>query len=117
MIRLGALTAGALFAAQAWSQIIIPPSIDPGAIQQRDLDEKRRREELERLQRKPITDPLKKPEVEKPAVKAAPDAVRFLVREIQFTPSEILSRDELEAIAQEYRGKQLSFADLQQLAD
>ena len=102
-----------MLAAQALAQVPLPPVLDPG-VQMRE--EERRREELERLQRKPVTDPLKKPEPEKPAVKAAPDAVRFQVREIEITPSEILTREELEGIARDYRGKELSLADLQQLA-
>lgn len=117
MIRPAALAAGIVLAAQAGAQVPLPPAIDPGAIQQRQIDEERRRQELERLQRKPVTQPLKQPEAEKPAVKAGPDAVRFLVRNIEFTSSEILSKDELEGIARDYRGRELTFADLQQLAE
>ena len=117
MIRPAALAAGIMLAARAWGQVPLPPTIDPGAIQQRQIDEERRRQELERLRSKPVTDPLKRPEVEKPAVKAAPDAVRFLVREIEFTPSAILGNDELDSVARDFRGKELTFADLQQLAE
>jgi hemolysin activation/secretion protein len=114
MIRLAALAAGALLAGQAVAQL--PPAIDPGAIQQQRIEEERRRQELERLQRKPVTDPLKREDAVKPAVKPAPDAVRFLVREIRFTASEILSPEELEGVARDYRGKQVTFAELQELA-
>jgi hemolysin activation/secretion protein len=114
MIRRAAFAAAALAATQAAAQL--PPALDPGAIQQRRIEEERRREELERLQRKPVTDPLKREAVDKPAVKPAPEAVRFLVREIRFTPSEILTAEELESVARDYRGKHVTFAELQELA-
>jgi len=116
MSRVAACLAGAVLALPAAGQVI-PRAADPGAIQQRQIDEDRRREELERLKRKPVTDPLRVPDTGKPAVQAAPDAVRFQVREIEFTASEILTREELESIARDYRGRELTFADLQQLAE
>jgi hypothetical protein len=61
-MRFVALT-GALLAAQAIAQVSPPPVLDPG-VQMRE--EERRREELERLKRKPVTDPIKKLEPEKP---------------------------------------------------
>lgn len=39
-----------------------------------------------------------------------------MVREIRFTPSELLSPEELAAIANEFQGRELSLADLQQVA-
>jgi hemolysin activation/secretion protein len=117
MIRRAAAVAGMLLAAQAPAQVVVPPAADPGAIQQRQIDEERRRQDLERLQREPVVDPVRRDGIDKPAPGAAPEAVRFLVREIEFTPSEILGRDELEAIARDYRGRQVSFAELQQLAE
>ena len=117
MIRRAALAAAALAAAQAAAQQpVVPPSADPGAIQQRQIEEERRRREAERERLKAI-EPIKRDALEQPAAKPAPESVRFLVREIQFTPSEILSAAELEAIARDYRGRQLSLADLQKLAE
>jgi hemolysin activation/secretion protein len=116
MIRSAWIAIAALAAAPAAAQVL-PPARDPGAIQQRQIDEERRRQELERLQKKPVTDPIKRDGLDKPPAKPAPAAVRFLVRDIRFSPSEILSADELEAIAREYRGKQSTLADLQRLAE
>ena len=115
MIRRAVIAAAALAATHAAAQL--PPALDPGAIQQRQMEEERRRQELERLQRKPVIDPIKREAIDRPAPKPAPDAVRFLVREIRFTPSEILSPEELEGVAREFRGRQLTFADLQRLAE
>lgn len=116
MILRAAIAAVALFAVEAAAQVL-PPAADPGAIQQQRIEEERRRQELERLQRKPVTDPIKREAIEPPAVKPVPEAVRFLVREIRFTASEILTAEELEGVARDFRGKQLTFADLQRLAE
>ncbi len=107
------LAVALLFAVPAYAQV--PPAADPGAIQQRMMDDVMRRQELERERRKPVTEPLRR---EPPPVAAQPgvDAVRFMVREIRFTKSEILSAEELEAVALDFRGREVSLGDLQRLA-
>ena len=105
-----------LLAVPAAAQVVIPPSADPGATQQRQIDEDRRRRETEREERKPVADPLKRPAAAEPPAQPAADAVRFFVREIQFTKSEIFTADELGKLAAEYQGRELSLADLRQLA-
>ncbi len=110
------IVAAALFMAQAFAQVQVPPAADPGAIQQRMMDDLMRRQELERERRKPVAEPLRRDVPEIPAGQAGPEAVRFLVREIRFTKSEILSAEELESVAAEFRGRELSLADLQKLA-
>src|SRR5512135_1898191 len=92
MMRFAVFAAAVLAAAPAVAQQILPRAADPGAIQQRQIDEERRRQELERLRRKPSTEPLIRQEEAAPAApKAGPEALRFLVREIRFTPSELLT--------------------------
>ncbi|MCA1971678.1 MAG: BamA/TamA family outer membrane protein [Caenispirillum sp.] len=108
--------AALLAAARAMAQPVLPPSADPGAIQQRQIEEERRRREAERERYKP-SEPIRRDALERPAVEPAPDAVRFLVREIRFTPSEILTPAELDAIAAEFRGKELTLADLRRLTE
>lgn len=105
----------ALPATQVVAQVL-PSTADPGAVQQQRLDEERRRQESERLQRPPLTNPLRREPVPTGAAPAAPGAARFAVREIRFTPSELLSAAQLQAIGQEYQGRDLAFADLQALA-
>ncbi|HXF65356.1 MAG TPA: ShlB/FhaC/HecB family hemolysin secretion/activation protein [Burkholderiales bacterium] len=104
-------------AAPAAAQVVVPPAADPGAIQQRQIEEERRRRQEEELRRprieKPLdTDALKPP----PAAPAAPE-VRFLVREIEFSKSEILAREELDALAAPYRGRTVPLAELQRLVE
>jgi len=96
----------------------VPPLVNPGILQQQQIDEQRRRQEREReqLMRKPAAEPIKREEAAPQAPAAGAEAIRFLVREIRFTPSEILKPEELEAIAREFRGRELSLADLQGLA-
>lgn len=96
---------------------ILPPSVSPGALQQQRIDEEERRLQLERLKRNPVTDPIKKDTPEQPAPKASPGDARFLVREIRFTKSEIFSADDLSALARDYAGRELTFADLQILVN
>jgi hemolysin activation/secretion protein len=118
-MRLGRLSflAAWLVASQALAQAPALPSVsDPGAIQQRQMDEERRRREAEREQRKTVTEPIRRDVAEPPAGRPGPEAVRFMVREIRFTPSEILSAEELEAVARDFRGRELNLADLQQIA-
>ena len=94
----------------------VPPAADPGAIQQRQIEEEMRRREAERERRKAV-EPLKREAPARPALKPDAAAVRFLVREIEFSPSEILSAAELEEVARDFRGRQVSLAELQQLAE
>jgi hemolysin activation/secretion protein len=109
------LLAALLHAAPAVAQVL-PRSADPGATSQRQIEEERRRREAEREQRKPVTDPIRRDVVPPPPVQAGPETVRFMVKEIRFTKSEILSDEELEAVAREFRGRELALSDLQQLA-
>ena len=111
------IAAAALLASTAHAQVVIPPAADPGALQQRRLDEDQRRLDQERLERKPVTDAV----VETPkANEAKPVAstVRFLVRSVAFAPaSEVFSADELKSLSKAYEGKEAVFADLQRLAE
>ena len=110
------LAAAAIAATQVLAQPVLPPSADPGAVQQRQMEEERRRREAERA-RKKVIEPIRREALEPPATKPAVEAVRFLVREIEFSPSEILSREELESIAKDYRGRELTLNELQQLTE
>lgn len=116
-LRLAAFLATGVIMAPVLAQpIVIPPAAESGVLQQRQIEEDRRRREQERLA--PVApDPLRRPDAPVvPQVSPSASAVRFEVREIRFTPSEILAPADLEAIAAQYRGRQVSLADLQELA-
>lgn len=109
------ILAATLWVSPALAQIL-PPQADPGALQQRRIDEDERRRQLEQLQRQEVTDPVREtlpPEAPRPA---APP-VRFAVGEIRFTPSEILTEAELAELAAPYVGREIAFADLLELVD
>lgn len=104
-----------VLAAPVGAQVQIPPAADPGAIQQRQIEQERRLREEEERRRKRIEKP-----VDVDALKPVPkpvtgEDVRFMVREIEFSPSEILTRAELDALAAPYRGRAVALAELQKL--
>lgn len=117
MIKLVSGIIAALLTFSVAAQVVVPPGGDAGALQQRRLDEEQRRQELERLQRKPITDPIRR-EADKSAPAGVQSTLRFKVVEIRFSPpSEIFSADELKVMARTYEGREITFADLQVLVD
>jgi len=106
-----------LVATQAFAQIpAIPSAGSSGATLQRQIEEDRRRREEEREPARPITEPLRREVQETPVAQPGAESVRFMVREIRFTQSALLSPEELAAIANEFQGRELSLADLQQVA-
>ena len=96
----------------AWAQVI-----SPGALQQLRIDEEERRRQIERIEQRQAAEPALQIPAERPAPKADPAAVRFFVREIRFSPSKILSTEELASLARPYEGREHSLASLQQLVD
>ena len=119
MIRLSVAALAALAACQAVAQsvpqVVIPPAAEAGALQQRQIESEQRRREAERELRQPA-EPLVRPAAPPAATVATDSGVRIAVKEVRFTPSEILSAEALEAVAADYRGKQVSLTELQQLA-
>ena len=108
------LAAALAAAAPAWSQSIpTPAQIDSGAAQRRGL-EQRRELEQQGAPRETVTDPL---QVEPPAAPAAAPAgqVRFPLAGVRLNDSAFLGREELTAIVRPWIGKEVGFADLQQI--
>jgi hemolysin activation/secretion protein len=105
----------AAFCAPLAAQVVVPPAADPGAIQQRQIEEERRRRLEEESRRKPPEKPVATDALEAPPAPAPAPELRFRVREIEFSKSEILTREELDALAAPYRGRTVALADIQQL--
>jgi hemolysin activation/secretion protein len=116
-MRITTIAAAALVSCTVHAQVVVPPSADPGALQQRRLDEDQRRLEQDRLDRKPSAEPL----VDEPkAATTTPvtSDMRFMVNSVVFSPtSEVFSSEELKALTQNYEGKELGLGDLQRLAE
>ncbi|QCB46257.1 ShlB/FhaC/HecB family hemolysin secretion/activation protein [Hydrogenophaga sp. PAMC20947] len=107
----------ALFSGAVYAQVVLPPSADPGAIQQRRLDEEQRRLEQERLERVP-SDGQVRQVTPAPAPAAPEGGPKFMVRDISFSPaSEVFSAEELGALVQNYKGKEATFGELQEMAE
>ncbi len=108
------LVVGVLAAPLVSAQVQIPAGAQPGAIQQRSIEEQRRKRQEERptpSSERPVQG------VPAPAVRIAPGAekVRFFVRKIEFSPSAILSSGELKTLAANYSGREATLAELQTL--
>lgn len=102
----------AMTAAQAQN---IPPAADPGVIQQRQIEQERRLRQEEELERQPADKPVDTKAVEPSARPIEGEGVRFLVKDVEFGPSELLARDELDALAAPLRGRTVALAEIQRL--
>lgn len=116
-MKITSIAAAALVTCSVHAQVVVPPSADPGALQQRRMDEDQRRQEQERLQRQPTTDAVvQEPETVTP--KPVNSSTRFMINEVDFSPaSEVFTPEELKALTQSYEGKEGGIADLQRLAE
>lgn len=94
--------------------LVFPPAASAGALQRLQMDEELRRRKSER-EFLPMQDAVVSPESKEVATPVSENGVRFELKEIHFTPSEILAPIELNAIAAEYLGKSASLDDLRQL--
>lgn len=95
----------------------LPPSLDPGAVQRQSIERQRQllEEERQRARTEPSTAPIDKGAVE-PKDAAQPGGTgRIVIKQVVFTPSDILSVAELAAIGADYAGKVATFSDLQTL--
>lgn len=93
----------------------LPPSADPGALQQQRIEEETLRQLRERIDRKREANPVKSEEPQ-PARRTSEDAgPRILMTSVRFTPSEIFSEAELKDFAATLEGREVSFGDIEGL--
>lgn len=116
MKRVLILATAALAAAPALAQSL-PSGIDPGAIQQRRIEEEERRRLQEQLERREVDDPIRREATPTAPARPAGETSRFMVNEIRFSASEILPAETLAELAKPYTGKQVALADLQDLTE
>lgn len=117
MMRITCVAAAAVMVCSANAQVVVPPNADPSALQQRRLDEDQRRQELERMELKPVAKPLQQtaPVDVAPAVAGE---LKITVRKLVFSPaSEILAQSDLTAKAAEFEGKRVGIGELRQLVE
>lgn len=101
----------------ALAQVVIPPASDPGALQQQRMEEAERQRQFEQLDRPIIRDPLREPAAPSGAVRNVEEGQRFLLREVRFSESEILSVDTLRSIASDYVGREVTIGELMELVE
>lgn len=117
-LRLGGWALGLLAGAvQAQVPPQLPPATDPGALQRRSLEIERRIIDEQQRRNQPATpqQPVDTDALTRPAAAPADDALRFRLKEVEFTPSQILKPEELQAIVAPYRDREVSFADLRKI--
>lgn len=90
-------------------------AVSPGALQQLRIDEEARRRQIERAQEQRAAEPKVETPPPGKAAKEPPAEVRFLVRQIRFSPSSIFTAGELEAFARDYEGREQTLSSLQKL--
>jgi hemolysin activation/secretion protein len=96
------------------ASVQLPAILDPSVIQQQSEQQRERiQKELAPRKETPLS-PLDTKALEKPAAGSVP-AIHFMLKRVEFSPSEILTKAELAAIAATYEGKEVSFSDLQAL--
>ena len=101
----------------AFAQIAIPPISDPGALQQQRIDEAERLRQLEQIERPIVRDPLSEPAAPAAIERPEADGPRFALREVRFSPSEILTAETLRALAAQYEGRTVAIGELLELVE
>ncbi|MEX0730670.1 MAG: ShlB/FhaC/HecB family hemolysin secretion/activation protein [Aquisalimonadaceae bacterium] len=110
----GSLLSAVLAAGTVQAQVVDSPRINPGAALERQL------EELERLERERETTPDDQPAIEgvepdREGNLPDDDTPRLQLGDIRYNESAFISADELWDITDEYLGRPVSFADLNQM--
>ncbi len=113
--------------AAAWSLLVqgqtlpaqLPPSIDPGALQRQSIERQRQMQEEEeqraRASGQGSASPLGVEAAKPKAPQTGVPSARFLLRALEYSPSELLSEADLKALGADYLGRQIGFSDLQAL--
>ncbi len=100
----------------AQAQIVLPPSADPGVIQDRSRDTERRIIESTEP-RTPAVPSINQDALPRRAAPAGSENVRFLVKRVEFTSSEFIDAAKLRELAATLEGREVSLADVQKLVD
>lgn len=99
--------------APAWAQLA-PVQVDPGALQRQEEERRRYLEEQNRIKERPVV--VDAPAAAPAALPAAGGA-RFVLTDVTFGPSTLLTAAELQAVAARYVGKEVDFGGLTRLVD
>ena len=110
-----AITCVLLFGRIAWSQL--PAAVDPGAVEQHSTDASdyyKLENRIDGARKQVPGDPLTNRLHATPAA-SAKSTDKFLLKQVQFDASQILTPDQLRAAVRPYEGKTVTLADLDTL--
>lgn len=93
----------------------LPPSVDPGVIQQRSREIERRM--LEEREGRPEAAPSIDQDAIRPAPAKQSAGTRFMLKRIEYTKSELLSEQTLRELAADIEGREVSLAEVQAVVD
>ncbi len=112
-----ALVLGLLAEGHAAAAVISAGSLDAGAQMERDRRAIERERVMEQIAEDEAAKKNKVEQGEKPAAEEAGAELSFALQQVIWNPSEILTKDQIQAVTASYIGKQVTLKDLHEMAD
>ena len=112
-----ALVLGLLAEGHAAAAVISAGSLDAGAQMERDRRDIERERIMEQIAEDEAAKKNKVEQGEKPAAEEAGAELSFALQQVIWNPSEILTKDQIQAVTASYIGKQVTLKDLREMAD
>ena len=112
-----ALLLGLLAEGHAAAAVISAGSLDAGAQMERDRRAIERERVMEQIAEDEAAKKNKVEQGEKPAAEEAGAELSFALQQVIWNPSEILTKEQIQAVTASYIGKQVTLKDLREIAD
>lgn len=112
-----ALLLGLLAEGHAAAAVISAGSLDAGAQMERDRRAIERERIMEQIAEDEAAKKNKVEQGEKPAAEEAGAELSFALQQVIWNPSEILTKEQIQAVTASYIGKQVTLKDLREMAD
>ena len=112
-----ALVLGLLAEGHAAAAVISAGSLDAGAQMERDRRAIERERVMEQIAEDEAAKKNKVEQGEAPVAEEAGTEVRFALQQVIWNPSEILTKEQIQAVTDPYIGKQITLKDLREIAE
>ena len=112
-----AIVLGLLAEGHAAAAVISAGSLDAGAQMERDRRAIERERVMEQIAEDEAAKKNKVEQGEKPAAEEAGAELSFALQQVIWNPSEILTKDQIQAVTASYIGKQVTLKDLREMAE
>ena len=112
-----AIVLGLLAEGHAAAAVISAGSLDAGAQMERDRRAIERERVMEQIAEDEAAKKNKVEQGEKPAAEEAGAELSFALQQVIWNPSEILTKEQIQAVTASYIGKQVTLKDLREMAD